>query len=1051
MKKQIFGIALFCLLLLQTSPVLAMQHLPVELNFNTPEERAKWSLSNTVDTVPTQWVIGKNPDYAYGDDYMLYLSPDGGKTRAYTPSDDKSNYQCIAYYPLDTLPAGEYELRFHMRGLSPVGNAYYTYISSQIVTGESGYSVQNSGSCYNSADQGKWWRWVSIKFSSDGTTNYVIRFNFYNRNSKLPTQPNQGYAIDGIQIYPVSDDPYCSQIPQNMQMTRNSNDVIISWAGNASEYQLEYFMNDTSDNRHYRVDNITTLSHTLHSEQMQEGTYTFRVRAICGNDTSGWAAINYQLVYDITKHCMDYLNFSHPDVKPQTGSFSYPWGSNGAVDKGFLSDESRHTKHHYPRDYDARTKYKLRTFPEGQPAAIRLGNWQTGAQAEDIVYTMQVSPDMPVLQLRYALVMQLPGHKEEQQPRFTLEFLDSVGVLIDSCAFVDFTASADLEGWNTVHEEGQDDIIWKDWTLIGLNMREYVGRTIQIRITAKDCSEGKHFGYAYFTLACPRQLIQGIHCGVKPDSFVVEEGFKYRWYRKYDTPQTVLGTDRVFRLTDPQDTATYCVDMINMLDTSCYFSMDASSLAFIPHAAGGIKYIPSDCKNYIQLVDSSSTLGVYWQPDGTKVVVKKNDGAEDLEWDLGPYGTFSGHSPKISIPDAGDELHVVLRTYMENRLCEDSMVFDYTVPAVGAVRTVNTHYFCRGGSAVYNGKIYTEEVDFSDTITSWTGCDSISTMALRYFQMDTIDVYDTLCTGGAPLQWYGQTLSQPGEYFATVRSNVYDCDSVFNVMHLHLQPLMQMALNYTPQYVCGGTGTFDVPFSVTTGTPSTYDLIFSDAAKQRGFTDRYGVPVLLAENKAVVSINEDVWAGLYDASIIFHNIHCDSLAFPLAFSVYYNADELITQRWNDFLSVRQSAFDLYGGFTDYQWYKDGEPITGQTGSQLYLPEEGLQTGSGYSVELTRQSDGERVHSCPFYPTVQPNSVTLTVYPTVLSAQRRTPLFMHISQDAQVRLYYQTGVQVAEWQVHEGDNQLTIPSERGLYMLHVITAGGERKIRKIIVE
>jgi len=131
--------------------------------------------------------------------------------------------------------------------------------------------------------------------------------------------------------------------------------------------------------------------------------------------------------------------------------------------------------------------------------------------------------------------------------------------------------------------------------------------------------------------------------------------------------------------------------------------------------------------------------------------------------------------------------------------------------------------------------------------------------------------------------------------------------------------------------------------------------------------------------------------------------------------------------------------------------QDGEPIYGQTGSQLYLPEEGLQTGSGYSVELTRQSDGERVRSCPFYPTVQPNSVTLTVYPTVLSAQRRTPLFMNISQEAHVRLFYQSGMQVAEWMVQEGDNQLTIPSERGLYMLHVITAGGERQVRKIIVE
>ena len=647
--------------------------------------------------------------------------------------------------------------------------------------------------------------------------------------------------------------------------------------------------------------------------------------------------------------------------------------------------------------------------------------------------------------------MQLPGHKPEQQPRFTLEFLDSVGVLIDSCAFVDFTASANLNGWNTVHEEGKDDIIWKDWTLIGLNMREYAGRTIQIRLTAKDGTEGKHFGYAYFTLACPKQVLQGIHCGVKPDSFMVEEGFKYRWYRKYDNPQVVLGTDRTFHLTDPQDTATYCVDMINMLDTSCYFSMDASSLAFIPHSAGSIKYVPSNCKNYIQLVDSSSTLGVYWQPDGTKVVVRKDPGAEEFLWDIGSYGTFNEHSPKISIPDSGDSLHVVLRTFMENHLCEDSLVFDYYVPPVGTVRSVNTHYFCRGGSVVYNGRTYTEEIDFSDTIISSAGCDSISTVALRYFLVDTVDVYDTICVGGEPLQWNGMTLSTPGEYFTTIQSKVYDCDSVNNILHLHLQPVMNMSLNYSPQHLCARSGFIEVPFSVKAGTPTRYDLVFSEEAKENGFTDRFDQPVGYTEEKVTIDLSNNALEGQYDASIIFHNSKCDTQSFPIVFSIWYDPDSLINQRWNDFLSVRKTAYDAYGGFTDYQWYKDDQPLSGQTGSQLYLPEEGLEIGSAYSVEMTRIADGERLRTCPYYPTIQPGTVTLIVYPTVVASQNPAPLMVRSSQNAQAKLYYQSGNLVDTWMLFEGDNRHSVPSERGMYLLHIITENGERVARKIIVE
>ncbi len=1039
----------------------AAVRLPLELSFATPQERSSWQFLNSANAGSNQWVIGSDLDYAYGDSCMLFITNDGGTTRAYNPCLNLYNgYTCMAYYPLDTLPEGEYTLNFHYRGISPTSN---TYIYPRVITSPNLYTgydyryINGYGNYYyyyTSSNMGKWWKEASYSFSVDGSSPYYLCFYFYSYNDDYSgtfKSSYLGYALDAIQIYPSENVPFCSQVPQSVVMTRSGNDAILTWAGNASEYQVEYFLSDSSANTHYSLDNVTGTSYTFHSEEIAEGTYNFRVRAICGLDTSAWAALDYQLVYDISQHCMDYLNFYDSNVKPQYGWFGSPWSTTGVDDRGFDSERSRHTIHHYPRDYDERTNFKLRTFPEGQPAAIRLGNWRTGAEAEDIVYTMRITPEMGVLQLRYALVMQLPGHTPSQQPRFTLEFLDSVGSLIDSCGYVDFTASADLEGWNIEHVDGEADVIWKDWTLVGLNMRNYMGQTIQIRITSKDCSEGAHYGYAYFTLACSPGTMEGIHCGMKPDHFTVDEGFFYRWYRKYDNPIVVLGRDCTYQLTNSIDTATYCVDLINMLDTNCYFTMEASSLAYIPHSAGGAKYDPTNCQNYVQMVDSSTTQGVYWTPTGQKVVVKSLTGAEEYLWDFGPYGTSTEKTPRVAVADGGDTLHVELHTFMENKLCEDIIAFDFPVPPLEIKRNVETHYFCRGGSIDLYGKTYTEEGDFIDTAKAWTGCDSLSILAIRYFLADTIHYYDTLCVSDGSLIWNGQTITSTGEYFASIKSMIFDCDSIYNILHLYAHPELSMAVNYTQQSLCAGNGSIEVPFAIVAGTPTGYDLLFSDTAKAHGFIDRFDQPVLGTEDKVIITLNDDVWAGQYLANLVFHNRDCDTKAFPITFEVFYDPDSLINQRWNDFLSVRKSAYDYFGGFYDYQWYKDGALLSGQTGSQLYLPSEGLEEGSGYAVELTRTSDGVRIRSCDYFPTIEPTTVTLTVFPTVLESGERVPVHIRLDQPGNARLYNQSGVQVSTWDVQEGDNEVFLPSGKGLYLLRVMMESGSTETRKIIVE
>lgn len=162
-------------------------------------------------------------------------------------------------------------------------------------------------------------------------------------------------------------------------------------------------------------------------------------------------------------------------------------------------------------------------------------------------------------------------------------------------------------------------------------------------------------------------------------------------------------------------------------------------------------------------------------------------------------------------------------------------------------------------------------------------------------------------------------------------------------------------------------------------------------------------------------------------------------------------NRMITQRWNDFLSVSKTAYDKYGGFADYQWYKDDIPLSGEMESQLYLPEEGLDGTSGYSVEMTCLKDGTRVRTCPYYPAVEPNTVTLSVVPTAVSASDNAPLRIRVSEPAEARLYNQTGLHVATWVVNAESNSYTMPSMRGLYLLKVRTESGKETTKKIAVK
>ena len=1020
-KVQIVSIALLVVPLFLHAYTVGK--LPAEITFGTLAERTDWHYVNSGNAQSNTWMVGRLPEFAYKGAYMLYMSPDQGSTCSYTTVAGDT-IECLTYCPITGLPAGQYAMDFHYRGPRDTTGTLCAAVLSSAPT----LSTSFEGATECPADF--WWHDARYTFTAASNTTYYLCF--YARCYSEKAVTDTGWAIDDIQIYPTGASPQCAQKPVGLKRARQGNNSVFTWEGNAAEYQVEYYTSDSSSPTFRTTDNITSNSFMVNTASIPEGTYHFRVRAICELDTSAWTSIDYQLMYDVSKRCVDYLDVSA-----------------GAAEI-----------HHYPHDYDRLTDYRLRTFPTGFPAAVRLGDSQASAQNTSVIYT--TTPAMGVLQVHYALVMQLPNHTSETQPHFTLELLDEAGNLLDSCDKIDFASNWSTDTtWHKVKIDGiEDTVLWKDWSLVGVNMRHYIGSPVQIRITASDCGDGNHFGYGYFVLSCSPGEIEGTHCGKQPDSLWVDEGFYYRWYRKYETPRVIVGTDRTY-IPDymPFDSATYCVDMINKIDTNCFFTLEASTLAFrtVPVASG--KYDPGACTNYVQFYNDSYTIGEYWDADQQKWVEKmREDGVARWYWDFGKGRRSMNWSPRQDFPNAGETLHVTLHTFVDD--CEATQSFDIVVPAIGTRRTYRNYQFCEGDvfiDSLYHyadGKphIYSEEGDYTiDSLISWEGCDSLIILSLRYyFHLQTQRPKDTLCMSVGSMEWHGRTLTHGGTYHDTLRSEVHGCDSIIYIFELAEQPILDMSVAYEPQSFCTGGGVLEVPFSITSGASITYDLLFNDTAKMLGFKDRMNQPVNLSDTKLTIPL-DTVWPGPCKADLIFRNYKCDTAWFPIAFDIYYDPDSLITQRWNDFLSVRKPAYEYYGGFEDYQWYKDDAPIAGQTASYLYVPNQGLQPSSPYWVEFTRTHDGIRTRTCAFYPTVQSDSVTLIVTPTIIKAQQRTPVRVQTSENGQVVAYNQSGEQVGQWALKQEENQLLLPPCKGLYLLRVLFDDGRVETRKIIVE
>ena len=419
--------------------------------------------------------------------------------------------------------------------------------------------------------------------------------------------------------------------------------------------------------------------------------------------------------------CFEAADLNEEYVSCSYGSLSLNYVQNGIV-------PGRHTVMRNPTVYDpVLGGTLLRTVCEGCDSTVRLGDSQVGAQWDAIDYMMKVDTMLnAILILKYAAVLENPGHLAYDQPRFTFD----INPFGDACAHANFIAS-DSMGW--AYTNG---VMWKDWTTVGFDLSELHGQTVTLHFEARDCAQGAHFGYAYFTTQCATRQIIAQECGsVSTNTFTAPDGFNYRWT---DPLGNTISTSRT--ITVPSDGRVYQCHITAIEDSTCGFTLGTYAGVRLPKAAGSVEQVhTNDCHNYDVRFKSESFV----TSDGTNPV-PYGYRCDEETWYFGDGTSATGFNPTHTYSDTGFYNIMIIASLCGGQCVDTGYLTIHLTPIqieeevrIGACDSLRWR----------DGVLYTADtLGPTLLITGPTHCDSLLTLNLRINHSTYGHLrFDTIC------------------------------------------------------------------------------------------------------------------------------------------------------------------------------------------------------------------------------------------------------------------------------------------------------------------
>ncbi|MCL2417189.1 MAG: T9SS type A sorting domain-containing protein [Bacteroidales bacterium] len=335
-------------------------------------------------------------------------------------------------------------------------------------------------------------------------------------------------------------------------------------------------------------------------------------------------------------------------------------------------------------------------------------------------------------------------------------------------------------------------------------------------------------------------------------------------------------------------------------------------------------------------------------------------------------------------------------------------------------------------------------VSGSSAMLVWTlnslGCQATDTV--RLIVRPTFDLEETLTifSDELPYTWRDTTFLESGT-FVFNRTTIHGCDSI---VHLHLTVLPATELNPI-SIICRDDTSFTLSYTMFSNTPPLFQSVFFDErARAAGFND------IIRETVNTFSINIPLPVGVrpdtYRGTLILEgNLHRER-EFDFEFSIRYSSS-IIIQMWNDVLALSNSVPIEEGcRLSNFQWYKNNQPIWGATGSYLYVgPHQTLDIHAEYKVSFTRCAETVAVYTCPIIPVLR---YARAEFPTLVEVSQTFNMLMPTA--GYVEIHDLIGRRISRQAVVEGTNSIVAPNFAGAYVLTIYSKTGGNIVRERII-
>lgn len=191
----------------------------------------------------------------------------------------------------------------------------------------------------------------------------------------------------------------------------------------------------------------------------------------------------------------------------------------------------------------------LKRIPTGYSRSTQINCAQNNRNSNRLSYDLDVTDQNCLLTFNYAMVLEAPGHSGYQNPFFQIEVVSLnmssgspvEGPRLEPCAFFEVIGQNNPmpAGWGTFSGG-----IWQDWRQVSMNLTNYLGERVRIKVTLAGCSPSAHWAYGYFVGRVAPSVLNVNACGNEGNAATIEapSGFySYEWYvNTGDAPESQL-------------------------------------------------------------------------------------------------------------------------------------------------------------------------------------------------------------------------------------------------------------------------------------------------------------------------------------------------------------------------------------------------------------------------------------------------------------------------------------------------------------------------------